>query len=273
MSTTENLPNQEASVTFEQFRKILEILLPKNGRPVVAYAGVWSIAKAFQVPPRKVVKNIYEILLQVVGVERTLLMPCYTQGFKNGVIDLDQELGTTGVINEMLRKHPDSRRTISAFFSFAALGPQAKEVSELKPLNAWGENSLFEWIERHDSHILTIGEPWRMCSFLHRLEWLAQVPYRYSKSFTGEFIRDAQRHALTERLFVRHLDPLVKNTWPGLEGILRKGGMRSFPLGVRQIAEIGARAMIDSLMPIIEKDPFAFVQTPDKIRTFFQSRS
>ncbi|MFQ5672164.1 MAG: AAC(3) family N-acetyltransferase [Nitrospinales bacterium] len=255
------------NLTLDEFGDLLATLLPRDNRPVVAYTGIWTFARIFPMPLKDVPEAILGKILEIVGPDRTLLMPCYTSGFNDGVIDLDNEPGNTGIVNELLRKTPRARRTASAFFSFAALGPQADEVANLRPRDAWGDGSLFEWIEHKDAHVLVLGVPWRMCSFLHRVEWLAQCPYRYLKEFAGEMIRDGKREPLMERLFVRNLDPLASNTWPHLDTILLEGGMRSFPLGQGRVAEIGARSLVTVLMPRITSDPFAFVKNPEFLRS------
>ncbi len=245
----------------EEFRGLLADLLGADTRPVVAYTAVWPVAKAFSVPPRTLPGLILDVLLDVAGPERTVLMPTFTNGFKNGLIDLDHEPGHTGMINNLLRGNPSARRSLSAFFSFVAHGPEAAEVSNLCPADAWGEGSLYEWIEDHDAHVMVIGVPWTYCSFLHRAEWVARVPYRYPKIFSGEVIRDGRRTPLKETLYVRSLDPPALNAWPGLDILLARQGMRSHPLGHSQVAEIGARALMATLMAVIRKNPYAFVRT------------
>lgn len=250
-------------MTFDELFNIFKKLLPGDSRPVVAYSGIWTIARAFEGPPRAFPQILLDQLLRVTKHDRTLLMPSYTSGFRDGTIDLDNEPGKTGITNELLRVLSGSRRTASAFFSFVAHGRQVDEVAVLRPVNAWGEGSLFEWIEQNDAHLLMIGLPWEMCSFLHRVEWLGRVPYRYFKNFEGQMIREGRCEPLKERLFIRSLDPLAENTWPDLDSILEKAGMQRFPVGQSHVAEIGALSLVESLMPIIKKDPFAFIKNPE----------
>jgi aminoglycoside 3-N-acetyltransferase len=111
--------------------------------------------------------------------------------------------------------------------------------------------------------------PWYMCSYLHRVEWNVRVPYRYLKTFKGEMVRDGKREPLTETLFVRSLEPSAENVWPGLDGYLAAGGMRSLSLGRGQLAETGARSLVESLVPVARRDPFAFVKNPEVLRAHF----
>lgn len=196
-------------------------------------------------------------------------MPAFTNGFKNGMIDFDHEPGHTGIINNLLWRQPGTRRTASVYFSFVTRGPHAAELVRLRPYDVWGEDSIYEWIQNRDAHLLVLGLPWRYCSFLHRVEWLGRAPYRYFKIFSGEMIHEGRRAPLVERLFVRNLEPAAFNDWPNLDEILAGYGMRSFEIGHSQVAEVGAEALINALLPMMQKDPYAFVRSPELLRAKF----
>ena len=256
-------------MSFPALRLALNGLLPRDSRPVVAYSGIWSLATAFEGERASLVSATRAELLEAVGSNRTLVMPTYTSGFKDGAIDLDRAPGMTGVLNEAIRTMPGSRRTASAFFSFTARGPAADALAALRPTDAWGDGSLFDWIEREDAHILLLGVPLPMCSFLHRVEWLARVPYRYLKDFVGEMVLDGRKELLRERLFVRNLDPLVENIWTGAEDLLGPHQLRRAPLGRGWVSVVGAKALLATLSPVLRRDRFAFVKNADVLRTHF----
>lgn len=256
-------------ITVEEFRERLNGLLGRDDRPVVVYSALWPIAKSFSALPAALSRVVLDVLLETVGPERTLLMPVFTDGFKDGRLDLDTEPGQSGMINNLLWKTPGARRTVSAFFSFVAHGPRAAEVSGLRPVDAWGRHSVYEWIEQTDAHLVVLGVPWSYCSFLHRIEWLARAPYRYPKLFSGEVIHEGKRIGLSEMLFVRSLEPLALNVWPNLDAILLSHGMKSHPVGHSHVAEIGARALISALMPVIRENPYAFVRSAEVLKEKF----
>lgn len=253
----------------KDFEALLREVLPPDGRPVVAYTGLWSILDAFEKPDPK---EILAALRAAVGSQRTLLMPTFTPGYQNGFLDLDAAPATTGTLNELFRKSADTRRTASAFFSFAAVGPDADSLAALRPEHAWGDGSVYEYIEKSDAHILTLGLPKTHSSFMHRLEWLERdkIPYRYVKPFQGEVLLNGRRQPLSEKLYVRDLDAKVENSWVPFAPELEKAGMRSRPVGRAWVAAIGARATIAALRPILQRDPFAFVKEPERLRAHFR---
>jgi aminoglycoside 3-N-acetyltransferase len=252
-----------------ELKSLLKSFIPDDDKPIIIYSGLWYIGRAINIPFRDLPNVTLETLFELAGSRRTIVMPTYTNGFKNGLIDLDNEPSQTGVLTEIFRKSPGVKRTASAFFSFAAHGPEAAMLENLTPTDAWGDDSIFQWMEERDAHLLTIGEPWEACSLKHRSEWITQVPYRYLKEFKGKMIRKGKTVPLTERLFVRSLDPEVDIIWHNLIRLLESGGMKQTPVGAGHIGHMSSRQMLNVLVQKLKVDPFAFTHDPEKIRALF----
>lgn len=246
--------------------------VPKDGRPVLVYSSLWSLSRAVSVNIREIPQLVIDTLTSHLGADQTLLMPTYTNGYTNGEIDLDAEACTTGVVSEAFRKHANTLRTASAFFSYSVWGRDAQKLADARPEHAWGPGSIFDYIEKNDAHILMIGSPWNDCSFRHRVEWNLQVPYREPKVLGGNAVIRAKRQVLTEKLFVRRVTAsgeMISNFWPDCTDRYLKEGMRSLPFGVGQVAEIGAKALLRALTPLVENDSFALVKEPERFRNIF----
>lgn len=259
-------------MSFDELVALLRRMLPDDDRPILAYTGLFALAREFPPPAEMLPERVLQSLLHAVGPGRTILLPTYTRGYTDGFIDLDATPCTTGMVNELFRRMPGTRRTRSAFFSFAARGPDAGELAELRPVDAWGKGSLFEWVAYRNAQVVMLGVPWSMCSFLHFAEWACNVPYRYRKEFAGECLLEGRRETLKETLFVRSLDPVVENAWPGLDELLAPHGMVSTRIGRSQLASAGARAVLDAVVPVLRRDPFAFVRDRESVRAAFAVR-
>jgi aminoglycoside 3-N-acetyltransferase len=256
------------------FKSNLRNLVGDSEKPVLVYSGIFSLMSAIEgISVEALPSFICESLMEVVGKNRDLLMPTFTNGFRNGFINLDTEPCSTGMVNEVLRQNPESRRTKSAWFSFTVQGPDAGFLSERHFGHAWGNNSILEWIEQNEAVILVIGVPWPMVSFFHRAEWLCQVPYRYDKSFEGTIHVRGRDHKIKETLFVRGLDPVVDNQWAGINEYLAEIGMRSIPLGRSHMAQVLAKPAMEKLSQVIAKNAFAFVKDAEKIRAAYGTKS
>lgn len=256
--------------SFDSLRQILDEAVPQDGRPVVAYSGIWNLASAFEGPKNELVPASLHALYELC-TKRTLTMPTYTSGFgSTGIINLDTSPGFTGAVNEAHRLSPESRRSASAFFSFASRGRDADLLASLRPEYAWGDNSVFDWIHREDAHLLMLGVPLHMCSFLHRIEWIGKVPYRYNKAFRGRMIHEGKEQELHENLFVRSYDPVAENIWPDIEPLLeREGLLFKRSLGRGFVLHIRASTLVDRLMKILTENTYAFVKNPEILKAKF----
>lgn len=262
--------NSTDHVTFDELTAVLaEFLVPSGLRPVVVYCGLFAIGRALPGPVEQQPEAVLDCILRAVGPRRTLLMPTYTPGPRDGRIDLDTEPCISGMVNERLRRLPGTRRTASAFFSFAARGPEADQIAQLRPDDAWGEGSLFAWIQELNAQLVVLGVPWAMSSFLHRAEWLTNVPYRYRKSFTSVCMRDGREEFLAERLFVRSLNPPAMNVWPGLDQLFEPRGLQRRVVGRSHVATISAEGLLGAVVPALQRDPYCFVQNAGLLRATF----
>ena len=232
---------------------------------MVVYSALWPILRILS--PRKpdTVERILETIIDAVGSGRTLLMPTFTDGFRDGVIDLDNEAGWTGALPEALRKRGGARRTASAFFSFAVLGPDADDLAALRPRESWGEHFLYAWMEERNAHMVTLGVPAATCSFIHHVEWIQRslLPYRSPKTFKGRMIRDGREETLEETLLVRQLDPEIINDFTPVEPLFEAAGLERMVLDGVEMTELGAAAMIRSLSPLVEEDPWLLAKPAD----------
>lgn len=246
----------------KELEGIIRKLIDRDAKPVVVYAALWPFMKAFQTPFNEVPAAVFDLLIKIVGPRRSLLMPTFTSGYKNGICNLDEEPSTTGVLSEMFRRHPLAQRTLSAFFPFNIVGPDTQEVAGLQPEDVWGEGSLYEWMEKQNVHFLMLGTHPTHCSYIHRMEWLnrEKINYRYRKAFEGALIRNGERIPMREHLFVRSLTPPVVNDFTVLFPVLCQGGMRDIVLDGVHIAHMRAHGMKKVVMDSLERDPLMVVK-------------
>lgn len=255
-----------------ELKNQLEALIPQDSKPIVVYSGLWYIARAIDAPTKEIPALINRILIEI-AKGRTLVMPTYTDGFQDGTLNLDTEPSLTGVITEEFRLLPDAKRTASAFFSYAAIGPEADALSNLRPKDIWGDDSIFSWMEEQDAHLLMIGAPWDACSLKHRAEWLENIPYRYRKSFEGQLTLNTKTFSFTDTLFVRSLDPFVDNVWHGIHELFSEYGMNSVSVGSGQFAHMSSQKLIEAMRSKLKSNPYCFTQDPEKVSTYFSGKS
>jgi len=251
----------------KELGSVLRELLGDDQRPVVVFSSAWPFFHAMGRANPSAVKDILEVVIDSVG-ERSLLMPSFSAGYKDGVCDLDSAPSLTGVISEVFRRDYAEVRTLSAFFSFAALGPAAKQVSELMPEDAWGDGSIYHWMEQQNARFILLGTDSTHCSYLHRVEWLLRdiIAYRYVKAFEGTLRRSGKEMLCREQLFVRSLEPEARNDFTVLKETLAASGMVSTDVQGVPLAFYDAEQVLSSVLPVMKNDPLLAVINKNDFR-------
>lgn len=255
-------------MNFESLVAAIRDLIGSDQRPVAGWSALWPFAHVLDLERNAVAPFVRDAILAAVGDSRTLLMPTFTHGYSDGVLNLDETPGHTGLINESFRTHPETRRTKSAFFSFAVHGPDASELINLRPEHAWGTGSLYEWLEHTGAVCLTLGVHPMLPSYLHRAEWLLadRVPYRFVKRFGGSIIHEGRAEPLTERLFVRYLKPKPMSKFVHLLPFLRdRAELRIGNLSGVRMAAFRADLAMAALLKEMQSDLFLLVGNREEI--------
>jgi aminoglycoside N3'-acetyltransferase len=246
-----------------EFHTTIEQLLEDTGdAPVVVFTAVWPFLRALESPAGEVPRLILQSLQDIVGSNRNLVMPTFTHGYKDGLCNLDQEPSSTGIVSEMMRCLPDSRRNLTAFFPYSILGPDVEAFSLLRPEHAWGDNSAYHWMEERNASFLMIGTHPTHCSYLHRMEWLARekINYRYIKTFSGKLIHCQKEYEMVENLYVRCLEPRMINDFTKIYDDLQDNGMKVVKLDGINIAHMTATDMKEAYLTALLKDPLVSVK-------------
>jgi len=250
----------------KQLREIISELIEGDNAPVVVYAAVWPFMRMLNLQGENISETILTLLFNlIVDKKRILMMPSFTGGYKNGVCNLDLEPSSTGALSEFFRKMPDVKRTLSAFFSFAVFDDDtalSHEILNLKPTNAWGEGSVYHWMEEKNVHFLMLGVHPTHCSYLHRMEWLAKdkIIYRHDKSFQGTIIRENTKINMSEILYVRAPKPEAINDFTTILPVLKNNGMKQNFIDGVSISHMRAIDMKNAFLPLLNEDPLTVIK-------------
>ena len=91
-----------------------------------------------------------------------------------------------GVLTEIVRVNPESRRVFHPFYSFAILGKLKDELTKVRYKDSYGTNSIFMQLRKLDAKIMVIGLSYtHSMTFFHHIEQMEGVDYRFIKAFTG----------------------------------------------------------------------------------------
>lgn len=246
----------------------LRPLIGDSDRAIVVFSAIFPFARALGQSGEDASEVVLDALLEIAGNDRNLLMPTFTDGFRDGLIDLDKEPGTSGALGNGLLARPSARRTASAFFSYAVLGPDAGYLAALRPRDAWGDDSVYHWMAEIDARCVMLGVPTTKCSFSHYAEWRLRdrIPYRYVKEFHGTMLRDGLEQPLSERLFVRSLDPEAMHHLAPLEPVVEECGLRRESFNGVALSSVNAKALLDGVQNALANDPLMLLRNPGDFR-------
>ena len=239
----------------------LEMLVGNRYETIVIYSAMWPLIRLANMPGPELATDLCSSIMEKFS-GRTLLMPTFTSGFdKQGICDLDSLPSQTSALSETFRRYLGVRRTRSAFFSFAVHGPKAKELVSLKPKEAWGEGSLYEWLYNNHAAIVTLGLHPTHCSYTHYAEWLKHqdIPYRFDKIFSGTLIHERVAFSHTESLFVRQRTPEPINDFTGLLPAYLAGGMKVCQSHGYPLSCMDARSKIDTVVAALNNNPLDLI--------------
>ncbi len=159
-------------------------------------------------------------LLEVLGPTGTLMMPAHTtsntdpsnwenpgvpeswwETIRASMPAFDPRITPTrqmGRVAELFRTYPGVMRSVHPIGSFAALGPNAAQLTETHPLEEeFGDASPLGTLYELDGHILLLGVGHRNNTSLHLAEYRADFPGKTYAEEGAAMIKEGERRWVT----------------------------------------------------------------------------
>lgn len=204
--------------------------------------------------------------LEVVGPGGTIVVPAFSYSWpKPGFFSVQETPSKMGAFSEAVRISPGARRSLHPLLSLAALGRQAGEILTDVDLTGFGEGSPYPRLHELDARLVMLGVPF--CSFKDHVELACQVPYRYTKHFTGMIDtgngKEQRWCTHSVRYLSQNLDILP--LYDGLSEDERRG-WRQTSLGAGQIRSASCRDIFKIVHDKLCRDPYAFIPYQPALR-------
>ncbi len=204
-------------LTQEDFLNSLKLSGINYGDTVMVHTQVFTIGKLAKAITKEELTNmLIDSLLMSVGPEGTLIFPTFNFEYcKTSHFDSYKTPSAMGLLSEAARLRSDSIRTDHPIYSVAIMGSDAERFHGASLKTCFGKESLFAQLHEENEKtgkvkFLTIGieSPPIALTYVHHLEELQNVPYRYHKDFSGVdfFVRD-------EKVKVVYDDVACWNLW------------------------------------------------------------
>jgi aminoglycoside 3-N-acetyltransferase len=207
---------------------------------------------------------LIEAIENAIGRNGTLVIPTFTYSFTKGEpFDLCLTPSAVGMVSERFRTRPGVRRTPDPIFSLGCRGPRAEELCEISIQECFGPNSAFAALHRMNAHIVDLGcSLSRGGTFVHYVETMHGVDYRYKKSFSGTMI--ASDGHTTECSVVYNVRDLKRRSGGDLrlleKELAQEGRSRTAQVGRSRITAMTANDLFDTAWRMLDEDPLSLIE-------------
>lgn len=131
-------------------------------------------------------------LQNMVGSEGTILIPTFSFDFSNKkYYDILHTKGSTGALGNLALQRKDFRRTQHPMHSFEVWGKDTEYLISMQNKHSFGLDSPFAYCIGHHVKQIILGTDYvHGMTFIHYAEAVCNVPYRFAKSFTGDYVTE-----------------------------------------------------------------------------------
>ena len=262
MTATEMMPGavstQPASYTDAELASCLDALGVAKGDCLFVHSSLRSLGKFVSRRGGDGPESLFNAFVEMVGGSGTLVVPTFNFGFCQGrPFDLQNTPSEKmGAFSEFVRRHPSAHRSRHPFQSVSAFGSYATEIADAEGRSAFSPGSAFDTMLKRECKILFFGVDF-VETFAHVAEERANVPYRFWKTFTGDFIDRGKSNRISVEFFARNLnlipEPRVDNDKLG-RALREKKIIASASLGTGHVAICNARDLVDELTDRLVED-------------------
>lgn len=176
-----------------------------TGSNVLIHADITSIARlCAQSDWTTSVKVLDDAIKKTIGPSGNILVPAFNWDFCKGTPYNDMLTPSRqGVFANYVRRQSRSKRSGHPIFSFSGYGPDIDSLFEGISNSSFGPNSVFDRIHKLNMNLIFFNTTFYNCTFVHHIEHMMQVPYRYSKNFTGQVTINEKTFTDTYEFYVR----------------------------------------------------------------------
>lgn len=193
------------------------ILVHSNTDPVLKlkYSGRWK-------NPLDLLK---ECFLNVLGPTGTLVAPTFNYDFCKGKFySHEKSRSQVGIFTKYILLDNRSYRSFHPIFSFAAIGPDAKNICDNISKSSFGKESVFHKLHKLNAKIVFFNVSFEFCTFIHYVEQSISVDYRFLKYFKGNVEKNGIVWEDSFDFYVRYLNRNVITYFARLENYLESKG-------------------------------------------------
>lgn len=197
-------------------------------------------------------------ILEGLGVA-TLVFPTFTFSFCNHEpFDVQNSRTPMGALNEYARKTGRGRRSSDPLLSVYVLGDALDLVDNLGPYSI-GMGSNYDRLHRCGKEVkfLFLGADMRECfTYVHYMEAIISVPYRYNRKFTGTIVDDGKTVSSSVWLYSTYANCRLNPKPVVHDAMQARGQLRTASVGDGHICCFHEKDAHVTISQLLSDDPF-----------------
>ena len=202
--------------------------------------------------------------LQRLGV-KYLIVPTFTYSFcNNEVYNVEKSPTSIGALNEFIRKLPNRYRTLDPLLSFS-IPIELKNKFENLGVHSLGKGSGFEVLQKMSGvKFLFLGTRlYESFTFLHHVECLRSVPYRFNMPFTGKILSyDNKIYEVTQYIHTACTGASLREDTKFEDYLTEQGYLKKIPLGNSFVSAISQDDAFREINKVLDEDIYYFLNEP-----------
>jgi len=142
-----------------------------------------------------IAKILLDSLLKIIGKNGNIFVPTYSYSFrklskkKNYTFSTKNTKSLIGYFPNFFLKQKGRIRSIDPMVSVAGIGKKCEYVLKKISYTSYGKNCVFERLLKiKNMQCCNVGLGVNWIPFIHYLDWINKVPFRYDKFFEGLII-------------------------------------------------------------------------------------
>lgn len=207
-------------------------------------------------------KLFYDAIRSKIGDSGTIIVPTFNFDFCKG-LDFDRQNTASksmGAFSEYVRKLPDTIRSTHPMQSLAINGAKAQYLTENDTPSAFSLEGAFDRMRHLNTKILLLGADFYYISMMHWIEEHLEVPYRYWKTFGGNYTDAGVTEYKEYKMYVRDLDfdPVLDHI-PVEKEMRERNMIFEVKLGGGELSLISLNDFVDISQQLIKSNPYVLV--------------
>lgn len=238
-------------------QQLKDALSQEGEGPILLHSDILRIGMLDELSDRDTMCSRYEEVLEEIFADRTYLLPTFNYDFcRDGIYDVQNSPSQVGALTDYYRTRYWAERTHTPVFHFCIR--HNKEFSLAPAKNCFGVTSTFAELVAHDGLVAILGPDLSCATFIHHVEEICNIQYRFLKTFDGAIIDGQERLPFKLVYRVRPLEPpnAVVYDWKKIESdLVAHNLLRSFPVGRGELRIFRAAAVASYWYSAIANDP------------------